>query len=218
MYADVKKCSRKSAGWRSRPHEKGETPRELARHIMCVVSFALAAAEAQPSITWTPLREPGSGGRLTSMAVSPHDSMHVLLGGDMLGIGVSFDRGDSWQATFGLLNWEIADFTFHPSKSNVVWAATMGGPYISRDRGVTWECRRTVCPTWPTTTIRNPFRRSSSIRQTSSVSLPSAALIGISTKTTPTRSSAPCGKAPTAVKAGSISPRWVVSGSTVGIS
>ena len=146
MCPDVKKHSRKRAGCISRPHEKGETPRRLAWHIMCFVSFALAAAEAQPSITWTPLCEPGSGGRLTSMAVSPHDSMHVLLGGDMLGIGVSFDRGDSWQATFGLLNWEIADFTFHPSRSNVVWAATMGGPYISRDGGVTWECRRDGMP------------------------------------------------------------------------
>jgi hypothetical protein len=48
-------------------------------------------------IRWTPLYEPGCGGWLTSVAVSPHNPRHVLLGGDMLGIGLSTDGGDSWQ-------------------------------------------------------------------------------------------------------------------------
>ncbi|MCX5671670.1 MAG: hypothetical protein NTU94_10170 [Planctomycetota bacterium] len=40
-----------------------------------------------------------SGGRITSVAVSPHDARPVLLGGDMLGAGLSEDGGDAWQAT-----------------------------------------------------------------------------------------------------------------------
>ncbi|MBD3419127.1 MAG: hypothetical protein GF398_03310 [Chitinivibrionales bacterium] len=60
----------------------------------------------------------------------------------MLGIGVSFDKGDSWQTTFGLPSWEIGDFAFHPTNPNIVWAATMSGPCKSDDApefGAIWE-------------------------------------------------------------------------------
>lgn len=62
-------------------------------------------------LLWTPLHEPSAGGWITSLAVSPHDHNRILIGGDIIGIGLSDDRGESWQGTFGLKNWEFADFT-----------------------------------------------------------------------------------------------------------
>lgn len=101
-----------------------------------------SGAFAQPRITWKPLGEPGSGGAITALSVSPTDSRRVLVGGDMLGVGLSTDRGGSWQATTGFRSWEIAQFTWHPSDPNVVWAATMSGPYKSTDGGRTWAEKR----------------------------------------------------------------------------
>ncbi len=106
----------------------------------------LGATGAQQPLVWTPLHEPACGGWVTSLAVSPHDKTRVLVGGDILGIGLSFDGGDSWTGTSGLRNWEIADFTWHPSDTNLVWAGTLGGPYLSADGGCTWTPRRAGMP------------------------------------------------------------------------
>ncbi|MBD3346812.1 MAG: hypothetical protein GF401_17280, partial [Chitinivibrionales bacterium] len=127
----------------------GIVPDDLIKCVRAVAFLApwcFMPAIAATQIEWTPLHEPGSGGRLTSIAVSPHDPNHVLLGGDMLGIGVSFDKGDSWLATFGLPSWEIGDFTFHPENPDIIWAATMSGPCKSTDKGVTWASKRNGMP------------------------------------------------------------------------
>ncbi|MGD0089531.1 MAG: hypothetical protein ABSE73_06380 [Planctomycetota bacterium] len=50
--------------------------------IACVTVFAA-------DIRWEPLNEPGCGGWVTSLSVSPHDTRRVLVGGDMLGVGLS---------------------------------------------------------------------------------------------------------------------------------
>lgn len=97
-------------------------------------------------IRWQPLHEPGCGGWITSIRVSPHDSRRVLVGGDVLGIGLSEDRGETWQGTYGLRIWEIGDLTWHPSDPRVAWAGTMGGPYVSLDGGRTWQLRRRGMP------------------------------------------------------------------------
>jgi photosystem II stability/assembly factor-like uncharacterized protein len=90
--------------------------------------------------------EPGSGGAITALSVSPHDPKRLLAAGDMLGVGLSTDGGDSWQSTTGFRSWEIADFTWHPADAKTVWVGTMSGPYVSRDGGKTWEERRTGFP------------------------------------------------------------------------
>ncbi|MEL6904168.1 MAG: sialidase family protein, partial [Planctomycetota bacterium] len=95
---------------------------------------------------WTPLGEPSVGGRVTSIRVSPHDSTLVLSGGDMLGVARSTDSGARWGPTFGFDSWEVGDLTWHPTDPDVVWAGTMGGPYVSLDAGVNWEPRRTGFP------------------------------------------------------------------------
>lgn len=123
----------------------------MAMSAICVAwlaapALAGEAAPAAPVLRWQPLMEPGSGGWITSLAVSPHDPKRVLVGGDLLGIGLSEDRGESWQTTFGLPSWEIADFTFHPADPRTVWVGTMSGPCLSRDGGRTWQLRRQGFP------------------------------------------------------------------------
>jgi hypothetical protein len=99
--------------------------------------------------TWQPLHEPGNGGWSTSLAVSPHSANHLVMGGDILGVGVSFDRGASWNTpTRGLRNWEMGSSTFHPSSSRgrEVWIGSLNGPYRSMDGGRTWNQRRRGMP------------------------------------------------------------------------
>lgn len=95
---------------------------------------------------WGPLGEPGVGGRVTALAVDPSDARRVLVGGDMLGIGVSIDGGATWQSTAGLSHTEVGRITFHPTVPGEVWAATMGGPFVSNDGGHTWSARRDGLP------------------------------------------------------------------------
>ncbi|MBI5833107.1 MAG: hypothetical protein HZB16_12485, partial [Armatimonadetes bacterium] len=104
----------------------------------------LAMAAEPPR--WQPLGEPGCGGWMTSITINPHDTRQVLLGGDMLGIGRSENRGDRWQPTFGLRSYEVGDCTWHPTDTNIVWAGTVSGPYLSTDGGRTWSERRSGMP------------------------------------------------------------------------
>ncbi len=99
------------------------------------------------ALHWQPLDEPGSGGAMVDIAVSPWDSRRVLVAGDMLGVGLSTDRGDSWQATSGFKTWEMASFTWHPTRQNEVWVGSMSGPYQSLDGGKTWNQKRVGMPT-----------------------------------------------------------------------
>ena len=95
---------------------------------------------------WLPLGEPGVGGRITSLAISPFDPQRVLVGGDMLGVGLSVDGGHSWQAATGFSSWEINDFTWHPTDPQIVWVGTLSGPYKSTDGGRTWTSKRVGLP------------------------------------------------------------------------
>ncbi|MDR3710747.1 MAG: hypothetical protein P4L33_20805 [Capsulimonadaceae bacterium] len=97
-------------------------------------------------LSWRPLCEPGNGGWITSISVSPFDSKRVLAGGDMLGVAFSEDQGESWKRASGFKSWEIADFTWNPSIPNDVWVGTMSGPYESVDGGRTWTERRAGFP------------------------------------------------------------------------
>ena len=98
------------------------------------------------SINWQPLNEPGNGGRITDIAISPADNNHILIAGDMLGIAYSEDGGTTWLPTFGFESYEIGAITFHPTNDQIVWAGTMSGPYKSEDGGQTWEWKRNGMP------------------------------------------------------------------------
>ena len=106
-------------------------------------------ANSEPSetaLSWQPLNEPGIGGRIDSITVSPHNSARILAGGDILGTRLSTDGGDRWSTTSGWLNYEIADFTWHPQNPDIVWAGTLSGPHISTDSGQSWTAKRTGFP------------------------------------------------------------------------
>jgi len=109
-------------------------------------AVALPPVLADPVVAWKPLNEPGCGGWLTSLAVDPSNDNHVLLGGDMLGLGVSENGGVSWQTPTGLLSYEIANFTFNPTIPSQVWVGTMSGPLVSNDGGLNWESKRQGLP------------------------------------------------------------------------
>ena len=98
------------------------------------------------ALQWQPLGEPGSGGRIDAIAVSPHDPSRVLLAGDILGSALTTDGGRTWGPTTGFQAWEHSAFTFHPTDRNVVWAATASGPHRSADGGATWAPRRAGLP------------------------------------------------------------------------
>jgi len=101
------------------------------------------------TIQWSQLFEPGVGGAVTALAIDPADGRRVFAGGDMLGVGRSIDAGKSWiqaDANNGLKTGEIAEFTFDPANSNIVWVATMDGPYQSLDAGRNWIPKRKGMP------------------------------------------------------------------------
>ena len=106
-----------------------------------------SAASLSGSSGWVPLGEPGVGGRVTGLAVSPVDPNVILVGGDMLGVGLSEDGGRSWEATSGFASWEINAFTWDSADPSEVWVGTLSGPYESMDGGHTWSAERVGLPT-----------------------------------------------------------------------
>ena len=95
---------------------------------------------------WQPLQEPGIGGWISSVGISPHDPNHLIVGGDMLGVGVSTNGGQTWTGGKGLKSWEIEEVTFDPKLPNKIWLATKSGPYVSTDYGQTWQSKRNGFP------------------------------------------------------------------------
>src|ERR1700722_9620339 len=96
---------------------------------------------------WDPLYDPGAGGWMVSIEVSPFDSQKLVLGGDILGVGTSENAGQTWQPSMGLVaGWEMGDATFHPTDPNVVWIGSLSGPYKSTDGGKNWTLKRNGFP------------------------------------------------------------------------
>lgn len=118
---------------------------DVARGVLPLFLSALPAF-GDTGIRWEPLREPGCGGAIVSVAVSPHNPQHVVSGGDMLGTAVSFDGGETWTPGLGLPSYEMATPTFHPARPDEVWIGSCMGPFVSRDGGRSWQGRRAGMP------------------------------------------------------------------------
>lgn len=102
--------------------------------------------EAEPlGPAFTKLTEPGVGGRITSLAFDPTDPNRLFVGGDMLGIAVTNDFGETWESTTGLASWEIGDITATPSADGRIWTGSLSGPQSSTD-GITWALSRNGMP------------------------------------------------------------------------
>lgn len=132
---------------------KGRWPRKLlwlwlAMLIVAPVGLAFLSRMSfvEPPLHWRAVYEPGQGGAMVSLVVSPHDPKRLVSAGDMLGLGLSEDGGETWQPTFGLLGYEMAGLTWHPTEPLTVWAGSASGPYESRDGGRTWIPRRLGMP------------------------------------------------------------------------
>jgi len=127
--------------------------------LVAMMSDSMMLAQTANHVLWKPRYEPGSGGWITSICVSPYDASRVIIGGDMLGIGVSTDRGKSWTPATSLPSYEIGDITFHPTDPTIVWAGTMSGPTLSTDAGATWTARREGFPPIEGGTYASPVER-----------------------------------------------------------
>ena len=120
----------------------------MKKSFVCLsaVSVAIVCLTGRAQLRWAPLYEPGCGGAIVSVAVSPHDPQHVASGGDMLGTAASFDGGESWKPGLGLPSYEMATPTFHPTRADELWIGSCRGPFVSRDGGLTWQGRRNGMP------------------------------------------------------------------------
>jgi hypothetical protein len=127
--------------------------------FMVVVGMSFSGLAEASAITWVPLKEPGSGGKIASLIVSPFNSQKVLVGGDMLGAAVSNDGGSSWNSSVGFPMWEMAEFTFHPSNSSTIWVAAAGGPFLSTDGGVNWTSKRSGMGTASSSYFTAPIQK-----------------------------------------------------------
>ena len=102
--------------------------------------------EPEPlSGSFTKLTEPGVGGRITSIAFDPANPDRLFVGGDLLGIAVTDDFGDTWQSTTGLASWEIGDITTTASADGRIWTGSLSGPQSSTD-GIDWTLSRNGMP------------------------------------------------------------------------
>src|SRR5262249_49529264 len=77
----------------------------------------------------------------------------------ILGTGLSTDGGWTWQQTSGFVNFELGDFTWHPTISTIAWAGTLGGPYESTDGGLTWTAQRNGMPGASTAYCSAPIQK-----------------------------------------------------------
>ncbi len=73
--------------------------------VFCTTGAVLAASLVR--LRWEQLYEPSCGGWPSSLDVSPHDPKRVRAWGDRLGVGLSEDGGDSWQAAFSFSTWPM---------------------------------------------------------------------------------------------------------------
>jgi lysophospholipase L1-like esterase len=115
---------------------------EKMKHITAAILAVWAGGIMSEGIRWEALCEPGGGGAIVAVEVSPHNSKHIISSGDMLSAAVSFDGGDSWTPAFGFPSYEMCSITFHPEKSDTVWMGTCIGPFKSTDGGRNWVSKR----------------------------------------------------------------------------
>ncbi|MCB9772131.1 MAG: hypothetical protein H6754_06235 [Candidatus Omnitrophica bacterium] len=80
------------------------------------------------------------GGCFPNIEIDRNVRDRVYLTSDVAGIWRSDDLGENWYfVTQGLGNLMVAAVAIAPSDSNVLYAATGGGIYISRDAGASWS-------------------------------------------------------------------------------
>ncbi len=80
------------------------------------------------------------GGCFPNIEVDPNVKGRVYLTSDVAGVWRSDDQGEQWRfITKGLKNLNVVALAIAPSDSNVLYAATAGGIYVSVDAGLSWS-------------------------------------------------------------------------------
>lgn len=80
------------------------------------------------------------GGCYTNIAFDPKNKGRVYLASDVAGIYRSDDLGDNWYfVTEGLENMLVTQVAIAPSDSQVLYAATKTGVFVSRDAAASWR-------------------------------------------------------------------------------
>ena len=123
---------------------------------VCVINLAVGPTNAQTvyaaaatglfktadgGSTWTPLTGFPAGQVVRTVAVSPDDPQHVLVGVEGIGVYVSTDGGGTWQEGVAGLeaNGSLHDIVFDPTNTQVVYTSDyLSGVYRSTDGGLTW--------------------------------------------------------------------------------
>ena len=103
---------------------------------------APVSAQAQPDQTSAVWNFAGwyGGGCYPDLEFDPNVKNRVYLVSDVAGIWKSDDLGEQWTAiNKGLGHLVVADIAVAPSDSGILYAATKGGVFVSRDAGENWE-------------------------------------------------------------------------------
>jgi photosystem II stability/assembly factor-like uncharacterized protein len=108
--------------------------------------------------TWKAISDTLVALNCASVAVKPDNGNYILLGtGDgnynsttkAKGVYKSIDGGKTWTlSNSGMGNKLVSKMYFHPTQTNLVWAACSDGIYKSSDAGVTWTLKTTVATSY----------------------------------------------------------------------
>ncbi len=113
-------------------------PRIFYFFIVCLFGLILAVDNAYAAqwefAGWQ------AGGCFPNIEADPNVQSRVYLTSDVAGIWRSDDRGDNWRfVTKGLKNLNVAALAIAVADSNVIYAATAAGIYVSLDAGASWS-------------------------------------------------------------------------------
>ena len=102
----------------------------LALTVSTAAVFTSSSTLRDDALQFRPLGEPACGGDITAVRINPFNASQLYIAGDMLGVGVSLDGGESFSSPSAdsFLSWEAADFSFDPALGRV-YVASMSGPY-----------------------------------------------------------------------------------------
>ncbi|MCR4336917.1 MAG: WecB/TagA/CpsF family glycosyltransferase, partial [Candidatus Omnitrophica bacterium] len=85
------------------------------------------------------------GGCYPNVAFDPNVKDRVYLTSDVAGLWRSDDLGEHWYfITKGLEHLMVAQVAVAPSDSNILYAATGGGVFVSKDAGASWSATNTA--------------------------------------------------------------------------
>jgi len=113
--------------------------------LICSVILLLSSTTVKASEKHWEFAGWYGGGCFPNLAFDLQNKGRVYLTSDVAGIWRSDDLGDHWHfITNGLGQLTVSQVAVAPSDSNVLYAATGGGIFVSKDAGNSWESTDTM--------------------------------------------------------------------------